>query len=111
LNKRTILNGEGMNKELESKIRFNFTQALNQFNFANVYTIMNYLGWTWCEENHSPSQIQMIETVKELFEHAIKSFEGSYSYVSSGGFLVRIYENGRVEIHFIVEESEYSNEE
>ena len=100
-----------MNKELESKIRVNFSEALNNFNFAIVFVVMNYLAWTWHDEKHSPSQIQMVECVKELFEYAIKDFDYSDIYTSSGGFTVKINESGQVEIQFIVEESESFNRE
>lgn len=93
-----------MEKELEYKVRDNFSEALERFNFAKVYRVMDYLNWRWRGDNHAPSLVQMIEMVKELFECAIKDFEETVC-TSSGGFRVRIYEKGSVEIQFVVTES------
>jgi cell division protein FtsW (lipid II flippase) len=94
-----------MEKELEYKIRDNFSEALERFDFSKVYDVMRYLGWTWCGERHSPSLIQMITTVKELFRIAVEDFNGSERWISTGGFTVIISEKGKVRIQFIVEES------
>lgn len=94
-----------MNIEFEHKVRTNFAEALSRFNFKTVHDVMDYLDWYWLADKTPPSQMQMIETVSELFEYAIKSFKDSDSYAATGGFLVRIWESGRVEIQFIVEES------
>ena len=94
-----------MDKELEYKIRDNFSEALEHFDFSTVQNVMTYLDWRWCGESHPPSQIRMIITVKELFEYGIKSFKGSTIYTSTGGFTVTIYELGKVKIYFAVEES------
>lgn len=94
-----------MEKELEYEIRVNFNEVLNRFNFSKVYDTMNYLGWTWGGQNHSPSQAQMIETVYQLFEHAIEDFKGLERSCSTGGFLVRIRSTGKVEIQFILTQS------
>ena len=99
-----------MEKELEYKIRDNFSEALERFDFSKVYNVMKYLDWTWCGEKTPPYLIQMIATVKELFEIAIKDFEETV-WTSSGGFTVRIYGKGRVEIQFVIEESESYDEE
>ena len=78
-----------------------------KFNFTTVYDTMNYLGWTWRGEEFSPSQDEMIYMVeRELFEYALKSFKNETITVSSGGFTVRIFENGRVQIQFVVESSQ-----
>lgn len=94
-----------MDKKLEFKIRCNYDEALNRFDFAKVHGVMDYLGWTWCGEENSPSQIQMIKKVDELFKIAIDDFNGSERWVSTGGFTVIITEKGKVIIQFIVEES------
>ncbi len=95
-----------MDKELESKIRFNFVQALNEFDFVTVSTVMKSLDWHWWGDNHHPSRERMIKTVEELFDNAIKEFKNSEISVGSGGFLVKIYKTGKVRIQFIAEESE-----
>jgi len=96
-----------MDTELEYKLRDNFAKALNDFNFKNVHNVMRYLDWTWHNEEQAPTQIQMIEMVEELFEHAIKNVEDTgFSYSASGGFFVTVFESGTVLIHFVVEESE-----
>jgi hypothetical protein len=94
-----------MNKEFEYKIRDNFSEALERFDFSKVYNVMKYLDWTWCGEKTPPYLIQMIATVKELFRIAMEDFNGSERWVSTGGFTVNISEKGRVTIQFIVEES------
>jgi len=94
-----------MNKELEFKVRDNFSEALERFDFSKVYNVMKYLDWTWCGEKTPPYLIQMIATVKELFRIAMEDFNGSEIWVSTGGFTVNISENGKVRIQFIVEES------
>jgi hypothetical protein len=94
-----------MEKELEYKIRDNFAEALERFNFSKVYDVMNYLGWTWCGEKNSPSQARMTGTVEELFRIAMEDFNGSERWLSTGGFTVIISEKGRVRIQFIVEQS------
>lgn len=108
--KITLLKGQSMDKEIEYKIRDNFSEALERFDFEKVYRVMDYLNWRWGGDNHAPSLVQMIEMVKELFECAIKDFKETLC-VSSGGFRVRIYEKGRVEIQFVVGESYSSDEE
>jgi hypothetical protein len=100
-----------MEKELEIKLRGNFEKALNDFNFVKVHDVMNYLDWTWGGNEHNPSQKQMIVAVEELFEHAIErsSQEFTHVYHYSGGFRVTIYNNGKVNIQFVVEETESPN--
>ena len=41
----------------------------------------------------------------ELFKWAIKDFNNKQTNVGSGGFLVTIFEDGKVQIQFVVEES------
>lgn len=95
-----------MNKNLEYEIRDNFEEALNRFDFATIYDVMRYMDWTWHGESRSPSVKEMIETVEELFKHAIESFNDSEICTASGGFYVRIYKDGKVEIQFVVKHSE-----
>lgn len=92
-----------MEKELESKLRINFETALNNFNFSKVHNVMEFLDWRWYGEG-VPSQIQMIETVKNLFNHALN--ENSVS-TGTGGFYVELHKNEIVEIRFVLAESEY----
>jgi len=106
----TLLKGANMDKKLEYKIRDNFSEALEDFDFEKVHNTMNYLDWHWGGDNHAPSLVQMIELVKELFECAMNDFKETVC-TSSGGFRVRIYEKGRVEIQFVVTESYSSDEE
>lgn len=95
-----------MDNELEHKIRDNFAEALNRFDFKKVHNVMSYLGWNWGLESHSPSEEKMINMIeKELFETAINSFNDEEISVYSGGFLVRIFKTGKVEIQFIVAQS------
>lgn len=95
-----------MNKDLENTIRYNFNNALNKFNFANVYKVMEYLGWYWGGDEYAPSQTCMIEMVKELFETGIENYERESDYwVSSGGFTVRIFKTKDVAIEFILEDA------
>lgn len=95
-----------MNKELESKVRINFSKALNDFDFGTVHNVMNYLNWTWHGESTSPSKKHMIEMVEELFEDGITYFKNSSICIASGGFYIRIHETGAVEIQFVVKHSE-----
>jgi hypothetical protein len=100
-----------MDKELENKLRINFEEALNRFNFAKIYSVMEFLDWCWYDENHSPTQEQMIESVKERFESALKNLKASELSISgSGGFFVELFKSGKVRIQFIVDESEFGYE-
>lgn len=100
-----------MDKELEYKIRANFAEALNRFDFAKVYDVMNYLDWCWHDEKHSPSQAQMIEMVEnELFEYAINNFKGKEINTFSGGFTIRIYPGGKVSIEFVITQADSYDE-
>lgn len=94
-----------MDKELEYRVHINFTEALSRFNFTKVYDTMTYLGWTWGLDRCSPSQAQMRNMVKELFETAINEFNDEELSVYSGGFLVRISKTGQVTIQFILTQS------
>lgn len=95
-----------MDKEFEIKVRKNFDEALSKFDFETVHDVMEHLDWTWWIANGVPSKEKMIAMISgELFENAIKSFHNSDIYVGSGGFYVRIYQSGVVEIQFVVRRS------
>lgn len=97
-----------MNKTLEYTLRCNFSKALSEFDFGKVYKVMKCLDWSWWDSgNNPPSQIRMADSVRTLFEHSIQGLENTFknSYCYSGGFLVRVWEDGNVEIQFIAENS------
>ncbi len=88
------------------EIRDNFEYVLSNFQFYKVYMTMHNLGWTWAGSYLTPSINDMEETVKELFENALMDrFENGRRICESGGFRVEIYEDGVVNIEFIVEQS------
>jgi hypothetical protein len=101
-----------MEIELENKLRRNLEEALGWFDFSSVYKAMTALDWTWGTDANTPSPDEMIKTVRELFEEAVKYFKDSdYSFCQTGGFSVKVWKNGKVEIDFIVESSESQDEE
>lgn len=97
-----------MEKELEIKLRSNFEETLNRFDFAKVHDVMEHLDWTWWDSKHTPTQERMIAAVTELFNNTMsrnyEEFTNAYCY--SGGFCVTIYNDGKVRIQFIVEDIE-----
>ena len=100
-----------MEIELESKLRSNLKEALGWFDFSKVYRVMNFLDWKWAGSSDTPTQYEMIEAVEELFERAVEYFKDTSSRVQSGGFSVKIWKSGNVEIEFVVESSKSHDEE
>jgi hypothetical protein len=84
----------------KNKIRENFEEALDNFNFEKVHMIMQFLGWTWFADNANPPSImQMKKEVETLFNDVLNGSD--IISTGSGGFKVSVYMNGDVNIEFI----------
>ena len=101
---------DDMNKELKIQFCDNFEKAINNFDFAKVHSVMNFLDWQWNGQG-VPSQAKMIDCVEELFRDAIKCYKEGESVLGIGGFYVELWEDeARVEISFVLTSQEWSNE-
>jgi hypothetical protein len=101
-----------MDYKTENMIRTNFEEALNNFDFTKVNSIMTFLDWEWSGKNgmHVPSIVEMIRWVEELLNNAISLMDNGYSVVGGGGFDVEIFNDNNVEISFVLTSSKSYNE-
>jgi len=85
-----------MNK---TKLRENFEQALDKFNFVMVYDIVKM----YCKDSYWISKMAMMQDIVTLFEFALKDIANgsSYSIRKSEYFQIRLYNSGNVYIEFI----------
>jgi hypothetical protein len=104
-----------MDMGLTEKIRLNFEQALNRFDFSKVWRVMNFLDWQWFDAGGVPTQDRAIVMVRGLFESALELYltdeDCSRSVTGSGGFYVTIggsSDDINVEIKFVLAESEWA---
>ena len=103
-----------MDNKTESIIRSNFETALLEFDFVKVHSVMTFLDWEWCGDHdtgmHVPSIVEMIRSLEDLLNRAIRFMEHGYSSVGTGGFKVDIFDDSNVEISFVVTDSRSYNE-
>ena len=83
------------NKSMSFETTKNIMEVINEFNFDNVYNVMNYLNWQW---HRSTPHIPDIDELKdEALRHLTSAYNGFWSsedkeakhfiyYSSSGGF-------------------------
>ena len=99
----------------EEKVKQNFEDMLDKFNFHKVKLTMKALDWTWAGTKEGiPTVSEMEENVTRLFESAMKQLAplSSYIRISSGGFSVEIdKKTEHVIIQFIVEDQDSSDYE
>jgi hypothetical protein len=91
----------------ESDIKYNFKEALKEFNFKKVKKVMKSLKWSWKYSPKSPPIKEMKSCLKWLFEDAMRSPNiGLHEVVvSTGGFELTVDKDESVCIRFIVAES------
>ncbi len=70
--------------------------AVDNFNWGDVYMFMNLVGWTWFSSPAPPTVAKLKEAAWELFDH----FGPDDTAIESGGLRVS-KSNGGIEIEFI----------
>jgi len=92
---------------MNDKLRNNFEDAFSRFDFKKVRQVMRLLEWTWAGSDEIPTEPDMEETVRHLFDEASNSLskENSSSAWSTGGFKVEVFNSGNVNIEFVAEDS------
>lgn len=83
------------------KTKKKIKKILKHFDFAQVHDVMTHLNWTWNSTgNKVPDLDQLKEFAKKLlFEVADRN---EFYYLSSGGFKATRYEDGSLELEFIL---------
>jgi len=83
------------------KTKKKIKKILKNFDFEKVHDVMTHLNWTWYDtDGKVPSIDQLKELAKKLLYHAAEK-EGFYSS-ATGGFKATKYENGTLELEFIL---------
>jgi len=79
-------------------------EAINEFNFENVYSYMKLVDWTWGlldNDAYIPSVRMLKRTVYNMFQEI---YDNNKTNISSGGFTVTLDEDG-AGINFSAENS------
>ena len=70
-------------------------KAITSFNFHKVRRVMEFLEWTWGNDEY-PTIVELEFTARRLLEAAFRYANGNdqdYGYCSSGGFEAHVFEN------------------
>jgi hypothetical protein len=98
-----------MDEKLETILKKNFDECLENFDFHKVKTVMDFLDWQWLGVG-VPNKYQMIEWVKKRFKSCLEYLKDNNSITSgSGGFQVEIFKSGKVTIRFVLTDWESIN--
>lgn len=83
------------------KTKKKIKKILKNFDFEKVHNVMAHLNWTWYDtDGKVPSIDQLKELAKKLLYHVAEE-ERFYSS-ATGGFKATKYENGTLELEFIL---------
>ena len=83
-----------------------FERALLDLDFGKIKSIMDMLDWKWANINRVPETNEMAKTIRELYSYCRKDIRESdtlETLTSTGGFEVRVFSEGVVEIYFIAD--------
>ena len=94
-----------MKKELKDKM---IADIMDGFDFAKVHDIMQSLNWEWKvghDEMAVPAMWRIVDRAKELLEDVMKYYEdGQFHFISCGGFIASLNDEGDLSLQFILEE-------
>lgn len=76
-------------------------KVIERFDFEKVHKTMVALNWTWRDEG-VPTIKSMKETARKLLQNAAINEFGN---IFTGGFYAKRYEDGELELSFIVNQS------
>lgn len=83
------------------KTKKKIKKILKHFDFEKVHNVMTHLNWSWRDtDGKAPSIDQLKELAKRLLSQ-VSEEEGFYSS-ATGGFKAIKYENGSLELEFIL---------
>lgn len=86
----------------------NIDQIMDYFDFAKVVKTMEALNWQWGtahSEDGIPTESEVRTFARKLLKQAaanIVSEKDNHSYLGCGGFVVRKYYDGTLELEFVV---------
>lgn len=83
------------------KTKKKIKKILKNFDFEKVHNVMEHLNWGWKDTD---GKVPSIDQLKELAEKLLNevSEKDEFYYISTGGFRAFKYENGSLELEFVV---------
>lgn len=83
------------------KTKKKIKKILKHFDFDQVHNVMEHLNWGWKDTD---GKVPNIDQLKELAEKLLNEISGKNEFytISTGGFRALKYENGTLELEFVV---------
>jgi len=88
-------------------------EVLSQIDFCKIKKVMEFLDWSYYNDD-SNNIYGLVKTAKRLLENCWENYEKEKKdyEVSTGGFKARVYKDGYLSLHFILDSGyEFEREE
>ena len=101
--------------ELQSKHYDTIMNCLDEFDFERVHSVMNYLNWTWADDNAVPDVLALRKHCRKYLQEVVRgALEHNGFYITAtGGFRyeAKLYEDGFLWLRMSFDIADWDNAE
>lgn len=83
------------------KTKKKIKKILKHFDFDQVHNVMEHLNWGWKDTDGKVPSIDQLKELAEKLLNEVSEKNGFYN-ISTGGFRAFKYENGSLELEFVL---------